>query len=92
LENRCGGLVFKLRANVFRARAHRYARAEQLPKDVMAAFPHPDPRRPELQQVCREEYERNRVFAAYEGLMRRKYERAAARPWLPVEPDPPEPK
>jgi hypothetical protein len=29
---------------------------------------------------------------AYHSRMRRKYERAARFPWLPVEPDPPEPK
>ena len=29
--------------------------------------------------------------ADYHGAMRRKYERAARYPWLPVEPDPPEP-
>jgi hypothetical protein len=30
--------------------------------------------------------------AAYHSAMREKYERAARYPWLPVEPDPPEPK
>jgi hypothetical protein len=34
----------------------------------------------------------NRVLAEYSGKMRMKYERAARYPWLPVEPDPPEPK
>ena len=29
--------------------------------------------------------------AAYHAQLRRKYERAAARPWLPIEPDPPPP-
>jgi hypothetical protein len=29
--------------------------------------------------------------AAYWGALRGKYERAARRPWLPVEPDPPQP-
>jgi hypothetical protein len=29
---------------------------------------------------------------AYHDLMRRKYEDAARHPWLPVEPDPPEPQ
>jgi hypothetical protein len=28
----------------------------------------------------------------WHGRLKSKYERAAARPWLPVEPDPPEPK
>jgi hypothetical protein len=28
----------------------------------------------------------------YHGLLEEKYDRAASRPWLPVEPDPPEPK
>jgi hypothetical protein len=30
--------------------------------------------------------------AEYRAKMRQKYEQAAARPWLPVEPDPPAPK
>ncbi len=30
--------------------------------------------------------------AAYHARLRRKYERASARPWLPVEPDPPGPQ
>jgi hypothetical protein len=30
--------------------------------------------------------------ATYYGDLRRKYERVAARPWLPVAPDPPEPE
>jgi hypothetical protein len=33
-----------------------------------------------------------RAMRAYNGRLRRKYENAAARPWLPVEPDPPEPQ
>jgi CO/xanthine dehydrogenase FAD-binding subunit len=32
------------------------------------------------------------VEAISRGLMRRKYERAARNPWLPLEPDPPKPK
>jgi hypothetical protein len=31
-------------------------------------------------------------IAAHYAQLRRRYERAAARPWLPVAPDPPEPK
>jgi hypothetical protein len=34
----------------------------------------------------------NAMRAAYHARMRRKYERAARYPWLPVEPDPPEPR
>ena len=34
----------------------------------------------------------NAQRAAYHAEMRRKYERAARSPWLPVEPDPPEPR
>ena len=33
-----------------------------------------------------------RVVAAHEDRLRRKYERAARYPWLPVPPDPPEPE
>jgi hypothetical protein len=33
-----------------------------------------------------------RVVAAHESTLRRKYERAARYPWLPVEPDPPTPE
>ena len=35
--------------------------------------------------------DRYRCRATYHDALRRKYERAAARPWLPVAPDPPEP-
>jgi hypothetical protein len=38
-----------------------------------------------------EEAARWRARAAYFDRLRHKYERAAARPWLPVEPDPPPP-
>jgi hypothetical protein len=34
---------------------------------------------------------RCRARAAYQAALGRKYERAAARPWLPVAPDPPVP-
>jgi hypothetical protein len=33
-----------------------------------------------------------RRLAAYHATLKRKYELASSRPWLPVEPDPPEPK
>lgn len=33
-----------------------------------------------------------RRVTAYFGSLKRKYERAALRPWLPVEPDPPKPE
>jgi hypothetical protein len=36
--------------------------------------------------------DRSRRLAGYYATLRRKYEQAAARPWLPVEPDPPEPQ
>jgi hypothetical protein len=39
-----------------------------------------------------EERDRNRILAAYYDRLVQKYERAAARPWLPVEPDPPRPE
>jgi hypothetical protein len=32
------------------------------------------------------------ILVEYHAAMRRKYERAARQPWLPVEPDPPEPE
>jgi hypothetical protein len=35
---------------------------------------------------------RNRENAAWHGALKRKYERAARYPWLPVAPDPPEPE
>jgi hypothetical protein len=38
------------------------------------------------------EIEGRRRRAAFWIALKQKYERAAARPWLPVEPDPPEPK
>lgn len=37
-------------------------------------------------------YRRSEKEVQWNALLRRKYERAAARPWLPVEPDPLEPK
>jgi hypothetical protein len=36
-----------------------------------------------------QEWER---LAAYNGAMKRKYERASSHPWLTIEPDPPEPE
>ena len=33
-----------------------------------------------------------RVMADFEAKLKRKYDRAASRPWLPVPPDPPEPE
>jgi hypothetical protein len=38
------------------------------------------------------ELDENRSLAAYYDRLVQKYERAAARPWLPVAPDPPVPK
>ena len=38
------------------------------------------------------EIEGRRRRSAYWIALKQKYERASARPWLPVEPDPPEPK
>lgn len=35
---------------------------------------------------------RSRRLAGYHATLRRKYERAARYPWLPIEPDPPEPE
>lgn len=35
---------------------------------------------------------RMKAMAAYYGMMRKKYERAARYPWLPIEPDPPPPE
>jgi hypothetical protein len=35
--------------------------------------------------------ERGELLAAYHARMRQKYERAIFFPWLPIEPDPPEP-
>jgi hypothetical protein len=35
---------------------------------------------------------RSRKLLPYHAALRRKYERASRRPWLPVEPDPPEPQ
>jgi hypothetical protein len=35
---------------------------------------------------------RARRFVLHEAQLKRKYERAASRPWLPVAPDPPDPK
>ena len=34
----------------------------------------------------------NKRRLAYHTALRRKYMAAAARPWLPIEPDPPKPK
>ena len=39
-----------------------------------------------------ESMDRNARQADYYARLRRKYERAARRPWLPVEADPPEPR
>jgi hypothetical protein len=39
-----------------------------------------------------QELDENRIMSAYYDQLVRKYERAAARPWLSVEPDPPVPK
>lgn len=40
----------------------------------------------------RKEYESESQIAAYYDSLNAKYREAALRPWLPVEPDPPEPK
>ena len=40
----------------------------------------------------REDAEQATRRAAYHASLKRKYERAARYPWLPVEPDPPPPK
>ena len=39
-------------------------------------------------RVFREEADRVAVAVSRHSLLRQKYERAAARPWLPLEPDP----
>jgi hypothetical protein len=36
--------------------------------------------------------DRSRRLTGHYAALKRKYERAASRPWLPVAPDPPEPK
>lgn len=43
-------------------------------------------------QARKESIERFRTLTEYHGRMRRKYEHAAHRPWLPVAPDPPPPQ
>jgi hypothetical protein len=70
-------------------RARRYADRETLSRDLMATFAKPS--RPEVVELCREEYARNLAWAEQEERLKRKYRRAARYPWLPVPPDPPEP-
>jgi hypothetical protein len=42
--------------------------------------------------AMRERLDELKTRLAFDTLMRRKYERATRYPWLPVPPDPPEPK
>jgi hypothetical protein len=46
----------------------------------------------EKEKVIRAESDKIRKVAAYRTAMRKKYQHASRYPWLPVAPDPPEPK
>ena len=47
---------------------------------------------PQQKNESRESLRRSSCLIAYHAALKLKYERFAARPWLPVAPDPPEPK
>jgi hypothetical protein len=78
------------RSSIYESKARRYADREVLSRDLMVSFANPD--RPEVVELCRQEYAANLVRAEYERSLKRKYLQAARRPWLPVAPDPPEPE
>jgi hypothetical protein len=78
------GAIMVRRSTEFRALAEEQADAE------MMSMSYADDARGEggdSQRVARGEQ-----MAAYHRELRAKYERAARYPWLPVEPDPPEPE
>jgi hypothetical protein len=62
-------------------------------KDLLADWHWPpiEERSPTALQLARREAAKWEELVIYHMQMRRKYERAAWFPWLPVEPDPPEP-
>jgi hypothetical protein len=62
-------------------------------KDLLASWRWPliEERSPTALQYARGEAAKWEELVIYHMQMRRKYERAAWFPWLPVEPDPPEP-
>jgi hypothetical protein len=78
------------RSTIYESKARLNADREVLSRDLMASFANPD--RPEVVEICRQEYAVNLARAEHEGRLKLKYLHAARYPWHPVEPDPPEPE
>jgi hypothetical protein len=76
----------------FRARAEQHAGIEETLRRIVASDGADAPVDISLGPGLRSRRFTVWAVAEYEAALRRKYERAARYPWLPVEPDPPEPE
>ena len=87
-----GGMILRQRAASYRQRAAQFGWVatglRQSAASGNAAFLHPTPTGPGTPMT----QAMSLRWAEYYAGLRAKYEHAALYPWLPVEPDPPEPE
>jgi hypothetical protein len=87
------GEQMRRRAVRYRGLAERHAKIELVCRRTAARLPLMKPS--DYGAFCggmARNIRRSPRLAAYQADLRRKYEHAARYPWLPVEPDPPEPE
>jgi hypothetical protein len=83
-----GGLTLAVRARDYRAQAAYHVHCVQHPPRLIRGNALTDQRTDDPIETER----RIQEWVVYHAAMRDKYQKAALSPWLPIEPDPPEPR